>query len=215
MADTKEYTEQDRQDALDETVSGMSKPYHTPFGWVAHRHPSVDDHRQADFQYTMELFRALQAGIPSEEKMWKMLEEHGVWSKEQDERIEQLRKDIHALVQQLEKRKNNKGAAESIQKRIDELERELSELVAKRTHYANQCAEAYARNHRMSYLVWCCTINPETQKPVWPTFQDFLNERNQQALAPIITKCLSFLNGIPDELLEPSPQGASENESEE
>jgi len=210
MEENKEFTEQDRKDALEQTLTGISKPYETQFGMVAHRHPSLDESRQADYYYSQELFRALRDGVPTEKEMLKQLEEHGVWTKEHEAQVEKLQKDINDLLAQLQKNAKKKGVAESIQKRIDELQDQLNALLAERNFYMNMTAEARARDYRLSYLVWCCTINPETKERVWPTFKDFLNERNQEALGPIIAKCLAWLSGIPDDLLDSSPQAASE-----
>jgi len=198
--------EEQLKEALDTTISGTKTFEVDGFGTVTVRFPSIEESRIADYKYTQALNKAMMRdGLPTTEEMEKFLRDRGIWTEEDDKKLEELQKEMDDQLIAISKVKSDK-AAEPFRKRMAELREEINQLRSKRNFYMNQTAENKADEERIGYLTWACSINAETGERLWDTFEDFKNERNQRAVGQIAYQLLSLMAGIDDELLADLPQ---------
>lgn len=189
------------KEALEETITGAKTFEVNGFGLVKVRFPTIEESNIADYHYTKTYNKAIMDDIPTNEEMEKIIRKKGLWTEEDDKKLEELDKKIAETTSALNKIKGEK-AKEPYYEELNRLHNERMALRNKRNSYFNYTAESLAEQQRIAYLTWACSYNAETNKRLWPTFEDFKKETNQRAVADIAFHLLSLLMGLDDKILQ-------------
>ncbi|MGE4358012.1 MAG: hypothetical protein AB7E08_05635 [Candidatus Omnitrophota bacterium] len=209
------------QQVYDETVSGSKIFEVDGFGLVKVVFPSIEDSRKADYYYSKFLSEAMIDGLATQDEMLGLLEKKGIWTKEHEEKIKELEKEIKDTNIMASKMKTEKSKQQYLD-RVNQLLTQLEELRSKRNFFLSNTAENKAEQERIGYLVYRCSYNAETGERLWKTYDEFRKERRQKAVGVIAFNFISLISGLDDRSLVNSPQeeeevlgGGEENEKSE
>ena len=159
------------------------------------RFPKVEENRRAEWEFSKILNEAILDGIPTNREMEKMLRDRKIWTEEDDNKIINFDKQIEAQIAMLEKMTEDK-AIEQVQTTINRLRNEQMILQSERQRFFQQTAESKAEEAKLSFLVYKCAMNADTEEPVWKTYEDFKNEEDQITANQIALTFLSLIHGL-------------------
>jgi hypothetical protein len=179
--------------------------FETEKGLIQIRFPKVDENRLADWEYSKVFNQALKDGIPSNKQMAKQIEEYGLWTKEDDDKIAKIREEIDKQIVIMDKMTEGSKNMEKVQEKIMELRNELMVIQQEHQKYFQQTAEAKADEAKMSFLIFKVTEDANTGKPFWATYDAFKNEEDQSTVNSIAYQFITFINGLPSDFLQQAP----------
>lgn len=212
--DKKEYAEQESSELMTEVRTGR-RVFETDKGLIQIRFPKVDENRLADWEYSKVFQHALKDGMPTNKQMTKQIEEFGMWTKEDDEKIEKLREEIDKQIVVMSKMSEGSKNMEKAQEKINELRDELMEIQTEKQRYFQNTAEAKADEAKMSFLIYKCTEDANTGKPFWSSYESFKNEEDQGVVNTIAYQFITFINGLPADFLQETPVETGEESNGE
>jgi len=158
---------------------------------LAIRTPLPAEKHYARHIYRQELKRAKLGGLPSEHEMLESAILRGDWSEENERLITLYKKKIEQLEELIDPRKgifrHNKGKAHKIRIDIIKSRKELEELQLRRDNLLVFTAEYHAKNEEFMY-VFSRIILDENDNFLWPTWNNYKNERDNKLIDSIILK---------------------------
>lgn len=205
----KEYTEQEASELMTEVKTGR-RVFETEQGLIQIRFPKVDENRLADWEYSKVFQQALKDGIPTNKQMQKQIEEYGMWTKEDDDKIAKLREEIEKQIVVMSKMAEGSKNMEKAQEKVNELRDELIEVQTEKQRYFQNTAEAKADEAKMSFLIFKCTEDANTGKPFWSSYDAFKNEEDQGTVNTIAYQFITFINGLSSDFLQVAPAKTDE-----
>lgn len=209
-----EMTEQEAREKMTEIKTGRRVFDTKKYGLLQIRFPKVEENRLADWEYSKVFQQAIKDGIPINKQMTKQIEELGLWTKEDDEKVDSLNEEIQKQIVVMSKMTDGSKAMEQVQDKINELRQQIFTLQQQKQHFYNNTAEAKAEEAKMSYLIYKCTENADTNKPVWEKYDDFKNEEDQEVVSVIVYQFLTFINGLPADFLSEPSVGEEDEQSD-
>jgi hypothetical protein len=211
----KVYEEQESREQMTEIKTGR-RVFDTKKGLIQIRFPKVEENRLADWEYSKVLHQAIKDEIPTNKQMTKMIDELGLWGKEDEDKIAKLQEEIQKQITILDKMAEGSKNADSVEEKIAELRQQIIVLQQERQRLYNNTAESKADEAKMSFLIYKCTEVADTGKPLWASYDAFKNEGDQETVNMIVYQFLTFINGLPaDFLQEASASEEDEVETEE
>ena len=148
-----------------------------------------------------------------EAEMLDILEKRGIWTAKDDLEIKALdeneynaARDIENIQKQILEADSHDKSKRKKQARIEALEVERAEanekkteLENKRQQYLSNTIEYLAYLQRRDYYVRQCVLDPETNKPLWQTDEEFDKacEDDVQVFAEALVHVMTFWNGMP------------------
>jgi hypothetical protein len=211
----KEYTDKEMREGLTEIKTGRRTFDTDKYGLLQIRYPKVEENRLADWEYSKVFQQAIMDDIPTNKEMRKFIEAKKLWIDEDESKIEKIKEELNKQIVVLGKMETKKNSRK-IEDKIEELRTEMFALQQEKQKYFNNTAESKAEEAKMSFLIFKCTEDANTGKPIWKSYDDFKNEENQEAVNVIVYQFLTFINGLPADFLSlPSTELEDEEESEE
>jgi hypothetical protein len=109
------------------------------------------------------------------------LKSTGVWTQEDEDKIEQLNTEIDDLLAKL--RKGGLKVSEGRKLAIDTMEKrkDIVRISGKRQIFDDTTIEAFAENEKIDYLVYICTVYADTGENYWNSFEDMKNDKLSHA----------------------------------
>lgn len=193
--------EKELREGMNEIVTGTRQFKTKKYGLLQVRFPTVEEQRLADWEYSIAFNEGLKKGLMTNKEIEKMLEERDIWGEKENQKIEEIDKEIDAELTYLTKLKSEEKKKPVFEK-INILRQQKLSLFAEKNKFFNISADSKAEEARLTYLTYKCTEKAETGERVWKTFDDFKKEQNSDDLTQIITQYLTFINGLPPNLLE-------------
>jgi len=160
------------------------------------------------------LFRQL--GILTRKEMEDELEKRGLWTKEERDKLNKIRREIDDSITELAKATDKKKERKIYQK-IKRLREKENELTSKYDEYFGRTVEARAENARLMSLISSCVLY-EDGTPVWKSVSDFQAETDMELVSKATSKFLSVSMGVEVdsfELLEDQILKRKEGEAKE
>ncbi len=174
--------------------------------------PSMDE--QANIIRSRAIARyARDPDLMFEAEMLEVLEGRGIWTKKDDLEIEALdteeydaARDIEQLQRQIETADAHDKSGRKKQKSIEKFEkvrvevnRKRSDLETRRQQYLSNTIEYLAGLQRRDYFFRQCVVDPETDKPLWSTDEEFdrAAEEDTEVFAEALVQVMAFWNGLP------------------
>ena len=90
------------------------------------------------------------------------------------------------------------SAAKSVALEIRELRADLRELISSRTSLDSNTAEGQADNARFNYLVSCCLVYSEGNKPYFDSYESYLNKSAEPVAIKAAQVLASRMYGLDD-----------------
>ncbi len=212
--DKKEYTDQESREQMTEIKTGRRVFDTKRYGLLQIRFPKVEENRLADWEYSKIFQQAIMDDIPTNKEMAKTIERKGLWSKEDDDKVDSLQDEIQKQVTVLSKMADGSKNMDKVQDKINELRQEIFKMQQERQRWYNNTAESKAEEAKMSFLIYKCTEFADGGKNVWSKYEDFKNEEDQEAVNTIVYQFITFINGLPSDYLSQSST-SDEKEVEE
>jgi hypothetical protein len=160
------------------------------------RHPDNITKIKSNIIYDKYFDKALSEGILSTKDLEDLIIKRGIFTLQDQERIDKLKDQLHAQKILLSKTTKVRANQERIKDVIFKLNIELKEVVYKKQSKLMMSAENKAEEERSSFLCWSCTYN-ENNELFWSSYEEFLNESNSTLKNDIFIKFIRFNNGIP------------------
>lgn len=154
------------------------------------KHKNVSDVVDYEIVFDNFLERAKQRGLPTEEEVLKNLEEAEIWTEDDEEYIRTQKQYIEGL----RLSKGNlyvESAKQSINRQLEEAERELNEHLQKKSDLIANCAETYSYNRANDYYILRSFFkDKETTEPLY-TEKEF-EYLDNKILAKVINSYNNF-----------------------
>ena len=111
--------------------------------------PNTEEELELNEIYTQAYDEAVNDGIKTEDQMVDWMIETGLWSKEQDDKIEQIKKDVDRLKKEIFNARLNHQLKETIRAYLRKAESAMSALKEKRALYYSNTCEGIATNEKI------------------------------------------------------------------
>jgi hypothetical protein len=132
------------------------------------KHYGFHDNVETDFVYEIELKKAEESGIDSEEERLAFLFREGLWSEEEETEIARL----ESSIKQSEKTKNNifiPSQKEEFKKQIEDLSQKLYELKSRKIELMGKTREHLARQESEAYFILnTIFVDPDLSELLYP-----------------------------------------------
>jgi hypothetical protein len=158
--------------------------------------------------YSIEFTKCLQDGLMTK-AMKNFLMEHGVWTKEQEDKEASIGKQINQLELEIYKgtpgqKRNLKEGREKALK-IKELRNEYIGLITERQGYEANTAEAIADNVRFDYLVSESIFNEDGTK-VYNSFEDYQSKSSEEVAYEGASALAQIMYSLEDDFAKKLPE---------
>lgn len=145
------------------------------------RLPRTEDTQEADRIYATTVADMIKSPKNPKPLLRSQLEsflrENKIWTTEDEDKVRKLNSEITETLNKLRLGgiKLSEGREHAIQ--IIEKRKSILDIMAKRRTFDDTTIEAIAEDRRNDYLLFACTINPETSDRYWSSFEDFLQTK--------------------------------------
>jgi len=120
----------------------------------------------AETIYSKHFFKALEQGIMTEDDLVLEMIKAGLWNAENENRLDELPKQIEDIKVDLYNAYANFSATERIRKALDKTKSEFSELMSKKGIYRKESAEGSAESMKTRYLI-TANVTDENGERTW------------------------------------------------
>jgi hypothetical protein len=127
-----------------------------------------------NFEYDRAFKEAVDAGILTEAEILKEVGEKGIWTKDDDIRLEALHQELKNIGQTVVE---NATARElrKVEKLKSSIERHIVEMTNRRAGLVSNSAERYAQDAKTRAIIWAASLDANDQ-PLWPTYEAFCDD---------------------------------------
>ena len=140
---------------------------------VAVSNPTAKDRNEAQLHYLKAFRRALENGAILRQKLEDYLRDQKIWDEEKETRYTEIVKEIASGEKKLASGGIKLSEAKEIAFTMRDCRYEFRVLVAERTSMAANTAEAQADNASLNYLVYSCTVDPNSGKRIFDSLDDY------------------------------------------
>ena len=134
------------------------------------------------------------------------LKEAGIWTEEDQAKINKLYLEIEDLLAQLKKGGQKLSAGRQLCIKIIEKRSEVVKITQKRQIFDNVTIEASADNERLDYLVYTCTVYDENGEQYWQSFEDMKNDKTSNVYNTAYLEVMKNVFGIDAEYEKNLPE---------
>jgi len=181
--DTEGLTGAEVQEALD-TINEGYRIYDIKGHKIRVYYPSAEVKSEADYIHAKAYLNCLDEGLPTVSQLMDMLEEKGIWTKENEKALEKAQMKATEAAQKyvtLSKdfiKTNDPKERESLAKKIKKIEEEYNEamqelqaLVGEKERYLSTTADALAEQQRRIYYIYKL-VRREDGSEIWKDIED-------------------------------------------
>jgi hypothetical protein len=166
--------------------------------YVVFKHPTRKIVRLADIHIDKIMRRAKSDGFMTEAEMDIFMREKGIWTDDDDLKVESIHKLIDLRKKKLDDPEIEDANKPYIQEAVVKLEQELYDAELKRERMMSNTSERVARQEKYDYLTWACSYNPETDERIWDSYINYLTyckEVDAVIKGSLLNEFLKFLVG--------------------
>lgn len=139
-------------------------------------HPTALDKVYAELEYQRAYDKAISEGFLTVEETSGIMRRKGMFTKEDDEKVDKLRQQIEAQEVILQKTTRVPARRDNIKENIRSLREKLMLILQKKETGLDFCAERKAQECKYMYLSWRNTRDRYTQELIWQTKDQFDSE---------------------------------------
>ena len=174
--------------------------------------PTAEDIRGADWQYSKTFTQCLVEGITTSAEMIDILTRRGIIGPEFEQRANELAQklaDKIALIESTTDMDTKKELALEVAKSREELFQWNQRLNGP----MNNTAEQISDDARLEYLTSTMTVNEDSSK-VWDSYDTYLKEKSQALALRSRFEVMLYLQGLPSDFLDYTPEAQAMREVE-
>jgi hypothetical protein len=161
------------------------------------KEPALIDQQAAQRVYNTTFAQAVNSEALLRAKLDKFVREQGVWDDSKEAELSVIQKNLSDAEKKLAKGGIRLSTAKEIALDMRKWRAELRVLMADRLQYDNNTAEGQADNARFNYLVSSCTIDKDTDKAYFKSYEDFLNKNGTDMVAAMASqKLAAYMYGL-------------------
>lgn len=160
------------------------------------RLPNLDQQREGQKQYNRAFSDAVKSGALLRTKLDDFMEEQKIWNEDKQREVEALSRDIMHKEQVLAKGGIKLSDAKTVALDLRKLREDMRELIAKKMELDVHTAEGQADNARFNYWVSVCLVYNSTQKPVFSSVDEYLNNSTEEYAAQAASKLAELLYNL-------------------
>jgi hypothetical protein len=160
------------------------------------KNPGAEEYKDSQVEYNKAFRKALDSGALLRQKLEDYMIEQDIWDDAKQKRSEELLEEISAKEKALNSGGIKLSEAKEIALSMRVLRAEFRELLSERNQLDQNSVEGQADNARFSELVRLCMINPNTNKPYFPTQQDYDSAAAQPWVAEAASKLANIIYGL-------------------
>jgi hypothetical protein len=158
--------------------------------------PSVQDQKEASKAYNQAFSDAIKSKAIVRAKIDEILKEQGLWDDDKQLKFDQLQAQILEKERILAKGGISLSRAKTVALEMKKLREEMRELISVKTVLDNNTAEGQADNARFNYLVSCCTVYKDSNKPYYNGLEDYLNRASDDVALKAAQTLANILYGL-------------------
>ena len=160
--------------------------------------PSFKDQREAQKVYNQAFSDAVKSGCIVRGRLDDLLKEQGLWDDAKERKLQTLQQELLDNEQILAKGGINLSSAKKVALDMRELRAKMRDLISSRTSLDSNTAEGQADNARFNYLVSCCLVYSDNNKPYFPSYEEYLNRSAEPVAIKAAQELATRLYGLDD-----------------
>jgi hypothetical protein len=166
---------------------------------------NLETERKSDTEYHLAFTQLMQRGIMPKAALEKMMERQGVWTKEAEESLNELQRDLAQMQMDLNDAKTHEQGL-AIAQKMGLLRAEALRMVEVKAAVLMNSCEALADAVRRDAYIAYSLVYADTNKPIFKDFDDYLGRCEEQVVIDARRKVLdesievfnSSLTGLPE-----------------
>jgi len=158
--------------------------------------PGPSEYRDSQVEYNKAFRSALDSGALLRQKLSDYMTEQGIWSEEKQKKNDEFVEKINAKEEMLKIGGIKLSEAKEIALELRGLRVRFRDFLAERNALDQNSAEGQADNARFSELVRLCMLNPNTNKPYFPTQEDYDKSADQPWVVEAAGELAGMIYGL-------------------
>lgn len=141
------------------------------------RRPTAEIRVKSQLVYNKAIREAIDSGSILQRQLDDYASKLGLWDDEKRKKVEELQEQLRTLERKLKGGANTCASKDEAKDTAFEMRRLRWELIAtqqSRNDLYPYTAESYADESRMKYFVSMCTLDNNSGKPLWKSYEDYI-----------------------------------------
>lgn len=156
---------------------------------------------RANIIYDESYSKARSEGLYTTKDLEKLIKERGIFTEEDEKKIEKLESQLEGQEVLLAKTVVVKAKQDRLKEITARLRSEIYALRSKKTTTLMMSVEAKAEEERSFFLCWASSYDHDADKLYWSTYDDLLKETNLLFKDGVLLGFLKFSRGISTEII--------------
>ena len=165
------------------------------------KYPTKHDQLVADLIFKAALKEAEEMGIPSIPEVETLIRERGIFTSEDEAKIERLRSKMEGQKAVLAKTTRVRARIDRLTKIINDIQGEIDKILLKREMQLENTRERKASESKYLYLTRNGVFDPFTNQKIWETEDDFNSESDFRFRRKVFVEYIIFSYGLKQEVL--------------
>lgn len=166
--------------------------------------PSSDQIRKADWHYSKVYNKALIDGVATQAEMIDILKARNIYGPEYEEKLTNLKIQIALKIVQMEQEEDD-SVKGKLAEEIKQLRDQLFQWNQRLTGPLSNTCEQIAEDAKSEYLV-SAMVHGANGKPVWSSYEDFINNANQRLAVKSRYEFLLWKEGLDADAFDKMPE---------
>jgi hypothetical protein len=163
--------------------------------YVIFKHPVKRINKLADIEYDKAFRMGKKLGLQTEEEMEATIRSRGIWTEQDDEKIEGFNNLLIKWRGKLKSPDLTSSAKSLASELIAKTEEDMYQLEKKREIAMVNTIERRARQAKYDYLVWACSYNPETDEKFYNNYLTYCEKVDAELKSKLLGEFLRYLIG--------------------
>lgn len=166
--------------------------------------PNAEDIRNADWQYSKQYTKCLNEGLPTSAELTDILKRRGVIGQDFENRAEELSNVLNDCILRLAIAPTNEEKT-ALANEVARAREALFQWNQRLSGPMSNTCEQISDDTRLEYLT-SCIIQSKDGTRVWPTYEDFLSNKDQALTLKSRYEVMLFLQGYDSDFLDNTPE---------
>jgi len=140
------------------------------------------------------------------DELEQFLKDNGVWTEEDEKKIQSISKEIEQLFNKLKKGGDKAWNGRQLCINIMDKRKEMLKVASKKQQLDSVTIESIAENDRLDYYVYSCTVYSDDGKNFWESFEDMKNDRSSDVYLKSYINVMKYLYGVDPEYEKNLPE---------
>lgn len=202
-----EFNEAEIKEAEAAIIKGFKKFEYPKLGVVYVRFPTLKEDSEISEYYSTIYYKLLKnTDLPTQKKLTQLLEEKGLWTEKDDEKLESLQnlftsKTVSIEEIKLKKRKSDEDKANLEQLIIERntLYDNFVELLVQKNTLLDNCLEKKTEQEVIYFKLIKCVYNIDNT-PKWNTLEELMNSSSEYEFDRLIVDSVNLWRGVANPL---------------